>query len=627
MKLKKRRVVELLEQLEQIQVAAIESEKKYEKKISKINQQNQKSALNLIHYLALRNQDIRELQDTLGQLGISRLGRAESHVMASIVAVTNLLKKILKKKQVKDEKPPVSFKKGRKILKANTSSLLGKKLKGSKVRIMVTLPAEAADDYKYIKKLVTSGMNSARINCAHDDTEVWKRMIDKLRKAKTQTGRNVRICMDLGGPKLRTGSMRPGPKVVHLQPERDLIGKVTSPSEVWLALQGTEPEDEKDLIIPVSKEWLKNLNKDSVITFTDSRNKNCKLKIDIKRGTGWMAKCYDSAYVTTGTVLTIKNDNEVEERITEVGEMLPLEEKIILKVRDKLILHKESVPGDPAEYDNEGNLIIPAHISCTLPEVFNDVKVGEPMILDDGKIEGEIKFVDSERIEVEITYAKEEGAKLKADKGINLPESKLSISGLTEKDKEDLKFVAQHADVVNVSFVNNAQDVFELLNELKKLTAEHLGIILKIETQSGFKNLPAILLAAMRHHPLGVMIARGDLAIECGWKELAQIQEEILWLCEAAHIPIVWATQVLETMAKKGRPSRAEITDAASAEQAECVMLNKGPHIFEVIKILDEILISMQDYHEKKAPMLPPLKMLKPDIPKDEDEKKTNIVS
>ena len=219
---------------------------------------------------------------------------------------------------------------------------------------------------------------------------------------------------------------------------------------------------------------------------------------------------------------------------------------------------------------------------------------------------------------------KKKGEKLKADKGINLPESKLSISGLTEKDKEDLKFVAQYADVVNVSFVNNAQDVFELLEELKKLNAKHLGIILKIETQSGFKNLPAILLAAMRHHPLGVMIARGDLAIECGWKELAQTQEEILWLCEAAHIPIVWATQVLESMAKKGRPSRAEITDAASAEQAECVMLNKGPHIFEVIKILDEILSSMQDYHEKKAPMLPPLKMLKPQI---SEEKKTNNVS
>jgi pyruvate kinase len=416
--------------------------------------------------------------------------------------------------------------------------------------------------------------------------------------------------------------MRPGPKVVHLQPERDLIGKVTSPSEVWLAPQGTEPEDEEDMIIPVSNDWLKSLKKDSIITFTDSRNKNCKLKIDKKRDSGWMAKCYDSAYVTTGTVLTIKNENEGEELTTEVGEMLPLEEKIILKVGDKLILHKDTIPGDPAEYDDEGNLVIPAHISCTLPEVFSDVNVGEPIILDDGKIEGKIKSVDSERIEVTVTYAKEEGAKLKADKGINLPESKLSISGLTPKDKEDLKFVAQYADVVNVSFVNNTQDVFELLAELKELNAQHLGIILKIETQSGFKNLPAILLTAMRHYPLGVMIARGDLAIECGWKELAQTQEEILWLCEAAHIPIVWATQVLETMAKKGRPSRAEITDAASAEQAECVMLNKGPHIFEVIKILDEILSSMQDYHEKKAPMLPPLKMLKPDIQKEEEEEK-----
>jgi pyruvate kinase len=622
MKLKNKRVESLLEQLEQIQADAIESEKKYEKKIRKIHQQNQKSALNLIHYLALRNQDIRELQDTLGQLGISRLGRAESHVMASITAVINLLKKILKKEQVEEKKPPVSFKKGRKILKANTSSLLGKKLKGSKVRIMVTLPTNAADDYKFIKKLLTSGMNSARINCAHDDTEVWKRMIDKINKAKKQTGRNVRICMDLGGPKLRTGSMRPGPKVVHLQPERDLIGKVTSPSEVWLTPLGTEPDNDEDMIIPVSTDWLKNLDKGATINFTDSRNKHCKLKIDKKRGSGWMAKCYDSAYITTGTVLTTKSENEVEENSAEVGEMLPLEEKIILKVGDKLILHKDPIPGDPAEYDDEGRLIIPAHISCTLPEVFSDVKVGEPIILDDGKIEGEIKSVDLERIEVEITYAKEEGARLKADKGINLPESKLSISGLTKKDKEDLKFVVQFADVVNVSFVNNAQDVFELLNELKKLNAENLGIILKIETQSGFKNLPAILLAAMRHHPIGVMIARGDLAIECGWKELAQTQEEILWLCEAAHIPIVWATQVLETMAKKGRPSRAEITDAASAEQAECVMLNKGPHIFEVIKILDEILSSMQDYHEKKAPMLPPLKMLKPDIPKDEEEKK-----
>lgn len=614
MKLKKRRISELLDQLEQIENEAKVLEKKYEKQLKKIHSINQKSALNLIHYLALRNQDIRELQDTLWQLGISRLGRAESHVLASIAAVKTLLNKILIKDAPKEEKPIVSFKKGKKIIKSNTTALLGKKLKGSKVRIMVTLPTDAADDYKFIKKLVTSGMNSARINCAHDDTDVWKRLIEKIHKAKSQTGRNVKICMDLGGPKLRTGSMRPGPKVVHLQPERDLNGKVTSPAEIWLAPKGTEPLNENDLIIPVPQDWLKLLKKNSIVSFTDTRNKNRKMKIYKKRKPGWSAKCYDSAYVNTGTVLTIRNENTLVEPSTKVEEMLPLEEKIILKVGDKLILHKDPVSGDPAEFDEEGDLVVPPHISCTLPEVFNDVKIGEPIILDDGKIEGEIKSVDSERMEIEITYAKDEGTKLKADKGINLPETKLSVSGLTEKDKKDLRFVAQYADVVNVSFVNNTQDVFILLEELKKLNAEHLGIILKIETQSGFNNLPAILLAAMQHHPVGVMIARGDLAIECGWKELAQTQEEILWLCEAAHIPIVWATQVLETMAKKGRPSRAEITDAASAEQAECVMLNKGPHVFAVIKILDEILSSMQDYHEKKAPMLPPLKMLKPDI-------------
>lgn len=75
------------------------------------------------------------------------------------------------------------------------------------------------------------------------------------------------------------------------------------------------------------------------------------------------------------------------------------------------------------------------------------------------------------------------------------------------------------------------------------------------------------------------MIARGDLAVECGYERMAEVQEEILWICEAAHLPVIWATQVLESLAKKSQPSRAEITDAAMGERPECVMLNKGPHI------------------------------------------------
>ena len=112
----------------------------------------------------------------------------------------------------------------------------------------------------------------------------------------------------------------------------------------------------------------------------------------------------------------------------------------------------------------------------------------------------------------------------------------------------------------------------------------------------------------MKSYPVGVMIARGDLAIETGWKNFATIQEEILRVCEAAHIPDIWATQVLENLAKKGVPSRAEVTDASLAQRAECVMLNKGVYIEKAVKLLDRILVKMQRYQKKKNTMLPRLR-------------------
>jgi pyruvate kinase len=100
------------------------------------------------------------------------------------------------------------------------------------------------------------------------------------------------------------------------------------------------------------------------------------------------------------------------------------------------------------------------------------------------------------------------------------------------------------------------------------------------------------------------MIARGDLAVECGFERLAEAQEEILWICEAAHIPTIWATQVLENLAKEGIPSRAEITDAAMGHRAECVMLNKGPYVARAVAVLDDILSRMQAHQAKKRAML-----------------------
>ncbi|WKX75907.1 pyruvate kinase [Zobellia laminariae] len=193
-----------------------------------------------------------------------------------------------------------------------------------------------------------------------------------------------------------------------------------------------------------------------------------------------------------------------------------------------------------------------AHIPCQFPGIFEKVNKGDLVLFDDGKIEGIIQSVKKNSFEVLITRAAEKGVKLKAEKGMNFPNTNLGISGLTPKDKEDLAFVAKHADIINFSFVNSKKDVQELLSELKKLEAyEKLGIILKIETKFAFDNLEEILLEAMQVKKVGVMIARGDLAVETGWQEIGQVQHELLSICGAAHIPVIWATQVLENLWQK----------------------------------------------------------------------------
>jgi pyruvate kinase len=178
------------------------------------------------------------------------------------------------------------------------------------------------------------------------------------------------------------------------------------------------------------------------------------------------------------------------------------------------------------------------------------------------------------------------------------------LPALTKRDIADLRFVVQHADIVGLSFVRRPEDVAALQAELERLNAADIGIALKIETQDAFEHLPAILLQALRSRHVGVMIARGDLAVECGWERMAEAQEEILWICEAAHVPVIWATQVLENLAKRGAPSRAEITDAAMGERAECVMLNKGPHLVEAVRVLDNILCRMEAHQSKKSARL-----------------------
>lgn len=163
--------------------------------------------------------------------------------------------------------------------------------------------------------------------------------------------------------------------------------------------------------------------------------------------------------------------------------------------------------------------------------------------------------------------------------------------------------------MVSLSFVNSPRDVRALVDAIRQIGNGRPAIILKIETRHGFESLPALLLEAMRLPACSVMIARGDLAVECGFERLAELQEEILWTCEAAHVLVIWATQVLERLAKEGLPSRAEITDAAMGDRAECVMLNKGPHILRAVESLNDILQRMDTHQSKKSSMLRGLRL------------------
>lgn len=249
----------------------------------------------------------------------------------------------------------------------------------------------------------------------------------------------------------------------------------------------------------------------------------------------------------------------------------------------------------------------PLHrIGCTLREAFDAIEPGQRVAFDDGEIGGRVVAVRPGEADVRVTSARPDGTRLRAEKGINLPDTRLDVPALTRDDRAALPHVVELGDVVQLSFVRTADDVRELFTDLHGLgdRAAGLGIVVKIETPGGFRDLPEILYEIMRRERAGVMIARGDLAVEVGFARLAEVQEEILWLCEAARIPVIWATEVLDSLADTGVPTRAEVTDAAAGERAECVMLNKGPHIPEAIRALDDILGRMSGHIDKKRPLL-----------------------
>jgi pyruvate kinase len=586
-------------------------EENFADEMAQVHGNFRKSAANLLHYLALRSRDIRTLQDNLAALGLSSIGRAEAHVMATIGSVRAILCRLGDHPESGLQRPAAALAhgEGHHLLQQHTEDLLGPRPAQRFVRIMVTMDTAAADDYLLVREMLARGMDCMRINCAHDTPAVWTRMIEHLDRARRELGRPCRVLMDLGGPKLRTAAVEPGARVLEWHPRRNDIGEVTAPARIRLVAEGAggAQEGAADAIVPVPAQWLASLEPGDRIRFHDARGKARTLRVAGSSGDARTAECSQTAYLVPGLAMVRETARGAVAGEGKVGELAPIDQAIVLRKGDTIVLSAGPVAGRNATRDSAGNVLSPAAISCTLPEIFVQVRAGERIWFDDGKIGGIIRQADQDHIHVEITAARPAGSKLRSDKGINLPDSAISLPALTAKDLDDLEFVALHADLVGMSFVRHERDVHELRRHLARLDGERLGIVLKIETRQGFERLPNLLLAVMRHHAAGAMIARGDLAVECGYERMAEVQEEMLWLCEAAHMPVVWATQVLESLARKGQPSRAEITDAAMAERAECVMLNKGPHIVEAISVLDDILRRMQAHQTKKTSRLRPL--------------------
>jgi pyruvate kinase len=594
----------LIEQLDTIMDQAEKLEARFTDSLARVHPDFYDSARNLVHYIALRQVDIRELQEQLNFLGLSSLGRVEKNVMSSISTVRNALGRIANKKDYNFDEGRHNIEQSSHRFRAHIRDLLGTEMDGRDARIMVTLPEEAADDFQLVHDLITSGMDIARINCAHDNESTWLRMVENVTRAKKETGRDCKITMDLAGPKIRTGDLLPGPGVVRIRPKRDSLGRVVAPRRVYFVPEDARLLPKKGAVIQVPRQCIEDAEVGDLIRFRDARGKKRKFEVVRKTEKGLRLACPRTAYVTTGTKLRIHRRESHEETVYRVGKLPPIVEPIVLNEGDTLILHSESTPGEPAVIDADGAIVEPAHIACRQPEVFSFIAAGDPIFLNDGKITGVVNSASERELVIEITHAKASGSRLRADKGINFPKSDIALLGLTETDKANLEFVVKYADAVSLSFVRKSRDIFALQTELKKYPSSKLGIITKIETVKAFNDLPRLLLTTMRHYPAGVMIARGDLAIECGWERLAEIQEEILWMCEAAQLPVIWATQVLERETKKGRPSRAEITDAAMSQRADCVMLNKGPHILAAINMLDDILRRMQGHQQKKTPQL-----------------------
>ena len=551
----------LLHELLDVRARALALESAYAAELDGLCGVERRSAANLLHYLALRQFDLRDAQRQLARAGLSSLGRAEGHVLATLDAViARLAADAGVRVPVGLGRGGPEFDEGAALLYDNSDRALGPPDATHRTRTMVTLPSDAARDASLVDQLIAQGMGIARINCAHDTFRDWQAMARNVRDAAARAGRDVRLAFDLAGQKLRVGALAPGPEVLRVRPQRDRLGRTVAPASVIFSADASTAALVREVcVVPIDADVVAAAQEGDTLLLTDARDKKRRFTVVRTAPRLFEATVGQSVYFTSFLTAHLHSGGRVV-LSGRIGAVPPSEAAIELKAGDCLELRAGNEPGRNAIY-NRGELVARPYVSVEAGDVIDRLEPGHRVLFDDGQIRGVVTDVNSNRALVAIEHPK--AARLRAEKGVNFPDTELGISCLTDADLEALDAVVPIADLIALSFVSSPQDLDRLFSELDRRGApERVGVVLKIERKAGFVALPDLLLRALRRPPVAVMVARGDLAVEVGFDRLAEVQEEILWLCEAAHVPVIWATQVLESLAKHGAPSRAEVTDA-----------------------------------------------------------------
>jgi len=538
------------------------------------------SATNLAHYLGLRAQDIRRLQLDLAALGLSSLGRCEGHVRDTLLRLCSWLSG----GGPQPAGEALDAARAEALLHENTRSLFGPRPADRHVYIMVTAPDAADATAAWADELLRAGADLLRINGAHETPRDWAAIASTFKARAAAHGKPGRVIVDLPGPKLRVEIRQREEAVLHLPRRKDRFGRTVAPTRIALvaAYQGGEQ-------LPVPAEWLPQLRVHDRLELSDAGGRERALVVRERDAGGPIAECELSLYISAGLPLVWRRGDAVLAR-GRVGGLPSEPQRLTLRPGDPFLVNQSGAAADGA---------LPA-LALAEARLLADVRPGERVVLDDGKIVALAEAVRPDGLLCRVQSTLKDPARLRSGKGIAFPDSRLSHGPLAERDESALAFALEHADGVGVSFVASAADVALVGERVKRAARAGFGMILKLETLAAMRNLPAILFEALRYDPVGLMIARGDLAVELSFERLAEMQEELLWFGEACHLPVIWATEVLDSVARSGLPTRAEVTDAAMSMRAECVMLNRGPHVAAAARMLADIIRKMETHQYKK---------------------------